>query len=752
MVFEKKLSRKCQKQSMHKFALILLLLSSTAIPVDAYAEKSPEAIDRHEIPPDSEMVYRTNLGRADDIRLLIKKGGSIEAKDNNGIGLLFLAAGRKDEEGVPLVQLYIEQGLDLNERDPEGRTPLFYAAKSGNAGTVKFLLDKGVDSYAVDNNAETARTIAYKAGHTDIVDLMDNFVRQKSQEVTDAYERVNKELEDRYKKLEEEHLKTAQLALEAEKQKASLELESQQQKAILALETEKQRLEAAKLRLETAKQSLGDPSDTTPDSPTAIPAPKQSTTSESPTVTVTATTTEPSKEEKPATTTTTDLKNASLEDIAKQTAEIQAKIAETKEAKIKMAQDHEAAIKQHEEEIKKAEEKKLSDTEKAIAEKINESNLTQTLKEQLHREALENKRAEEELAAKLAAEISEEEARIKAAEEAEINAAKKAQEAKEKEATEKAAKALEEEFYDIEVERNLRAQIEAERQWAEYEKSKSAPEAATDTAAKQLEDPATIKAKKELEEKLQQQKKDLFSELIFHNCSFQYWYFCYTTKQSTELEPEELTKAIRVNKDKIEAIQEQLLGEFQVDAKSIKEVSDTAKKRIYKQLDDMPSKRVRHESGVGKISDVRKRCDEVVHNWDLFSNSITYNNPDRSKKNAKDPVPMPDQLPDLQYQELQQDTPDMIMETPNQPQPNFQPTQEKPAPKKKSQINIPPAKSSANYGLNIPPAKSSANYGMNIPPGKSSANYGIGNANNSQQNKVMKQPKNQKKGDGPVIY
>lgn len=722
---------------MHKFALILLLLSSTAIPVDAYAEKSPEAIDRYEIPPDSEMVYRTNLGRADDIRLLIKKGGSIEAKDNNGIGLLFLAAGRKDEEGVPLVQLYIEQGLDLNERDPEGRTPLFYAAKSGNAGTVKFLLDKGVDSYAVDNNAETARTIAYKAGHTDIVDLMDNFVRQKSQEVTDAYERVNKELEDRYKKLEEEHLKTAQLALEAEKQKASLELESQQQKAILALETEKQRLEAAKLRLETAKQSLSGPSDTTPDSPTSIPAPIPSTTSESSTVAVTTTTTEPSKEEKPATTTTTDLKKASLEDIAKQTAEIQAKIVEAKEAKIKMAADHEAALKQHEEEIKKAEEKKLSDTEKAIAEKINESNLTQTLKEQLRKEELENKRAEEELAAKLAAELSEEEALIKAAE---------------KEANEKAAKALEEEFYDIEMERNLRAQIEAERQWAEYEKSKSGSEAAVEADSNLAEDPAAIKAKKELEEKLQQHKKDLFSDLIFHNCSFQYWYFCYTTKQSTELEPEELTKAIRVNKDKIEAIQEQLLGEFQVDVSSIKEVSDTAKKRIYKQLDDMPSKRVRHESGVGKISDVRKRCDEIVHNWDLFSDPITYNNPDRSKKNAKNPTQAPDQLPDLQYQEPQQDTPDMIMEMPNQQQPNFQPAQEKPAPKKKSQINIPPSKSSANYGLNIPPSKSSANYGMNIPPGKSSANYGIGNANNSQQNKGMKQPKNQKKNDGPVIY
>jgi hypothetical protein len=726
---------------MHKFALIFVLLSSTAIPVGAYAQQNAPASAVHEVPPDSEMVYRTNLGRADDIKLLIQKGGSVDAKDNNGIGLLFLAAGRKDAEAVPLVELYLAQGLDLNDRDPEGRTPLFYAAKSGNTATVQFLLDKGVDSYALDNQSETARTAAYKAGHKEVVDVMDNFVRKKSQEVTEAYEQVNKELENRYKKLEEEHNKTTQLALEAEKQKAALELEAQQQKAILALETEKQRLETAKLKLEAAKQSLGNNSGSDTDSTASIPVPIPST-ADSPTATPpTSTTALP-----PAAPASNG--DESLEGLAKQTAEIQAQIDQTKATQLKSSEEYEKAIKLAEEEKKKAEEKRLVDTEKAIAEKINEANLKQTLKEQLHREALEAKRAEEELAAKMAAELSEEEAKLKAAADAEIEEAKKHQQTKEKEQSEKAAKALEEEFFDIEMERNLRAQLAAEMEWSEYEKSMTAPEKLKEPKA---EDPATIKAKKELEEKLQQQKSELFSDLIFHNCSFQYWYFCYTTKQSTELEPEDLTKAIRVNKDKIETTQERLLGEFQVDANIIKDISETAKKIIYKQLDDIPSKRLRHEKGVGQISDVRKRCDEVVNNWDLFSSTTPPKKPNRGKT-VNDTEPAPEEFPEQPVQEntpspentlypqntvqpgntLYPDSTPGMMIQPKAPSPKFQapaPVQQKAAPNKKSQSTIPSSKSSANYGLNIPASKSSANYGMQ--------------KNSSSQSKTSKKQKNQ---------
>jgi hypothetical protein len=618
---------------MHKFALIFVLLSTTAIPVGAYAQQNAEAVEVQNIPPDSEMVYRTNLGRADDIKLLIQRGGSIYAKDNNGVGLLFLSAGRKDSEGVNLVKLYLDQGLNLNEIDPDGRNALFYAAKSGNTETVQFLLDQGIDSYATDYYSETARTVAYKAGNKDVVDVMDAFVRLKSQEVTDAYEKVNKDLESRYKKLEEEHNKTSQLALEAEKRRAALEMEAQQQKAILALETEKQKLETAKLRLENAQKGI----DSTPPATGIANTPNADD-------------------------------SKSLEELSSETAKVQDQLKEAQQQQQKTQEEQAQELIRKQDSEKLAEEERIKTIEKQINEKINEANLTQTLKEQMHKEELENKKAEEELAAKLAAELKAGEFEQQSIEEESLSKEEQEKRKLEKEIADKAAKALQEEFYDIEVERNLQAQVAAELQWSKYEEEKVAAEKPPE---KKAEDAEVLKAKKELEEKLAKQKNDLFADLIFYNCSFQYWYFCYTTKQSTELESEDLTKAIRANKDKVEVVQEQLLGEFQVDVKLIKDISDTAKRRIYKQLDDMPSKRDRHEKGVGQINDVRKRCDEVVNNWDLFSGTVQIKDPNRTKyyKEEIEVPPLPPQ--ELEQNDRSKRLPSVVVPQRNSRQSNY---------------------------------------------------------------------------------
>ncbi|MDE3060878.1 MAG: ankyrin repeat domain-containing protein [Pseudomonadota bacterium] len=136
----------------------------------------------------SEIVYRANLGRADDVKLLLKQGASAKDKDDNGTPLVSLAAARKDPEGLNVLKVLLDSGADINARDIKGQTPLFYAASKGNLNTVRYLLSKGIDYYALDNNGDIARTIAFNAGHKDIVEAMDNFVKAQTEKRKAEYE------------------------------------------------------------------------------------------------------------------------------------------------------------------------------------------------------------------------------------------------------------------------------------------------------------------------------------------------------------------------------------------------------------------------------------------------------------------------------------------------------------------------------------------------------------------------------------
>ena len=55
--------------------------------------------------------------------------------------LLYLAASRGNLED--LERLCSNEEVDVNEADPEGRTPIWAAAFEGNAGVITYLLEKG---------------------------------------------------------------------------------------------------------------------------------------------------------------------------------------------------------------------------------------------------------------------------------------------------------------------------------------------------------------------------------------------------------------------------------------------------------------------------------------------------------------------------------------------------------------------------------------------------------------------------------
>ena len=66
-------------------------------------------------------------------------------------------------DGLPLVQLLVEKGADVNVANVSGNTPLHIATEMGNEPLVNFLLDHGADAKAKNNIGDT---LLHSAGRT----------------------------------------------------------------------------------------------------------------------------------------------------------------------------------------------------------------------------------------------------------------------------------------------------------------------------------------------------------------------------------------------------------------------------------------------------------------------------------------------------------------------------------------------------------------------------------------------------------
>jgi len=101
-------------------------------------------------------AYRDDLDMA---KLLIRAGASVKATTRLGSYTpLFLAAKNGNAE---MIDLLIKAGSDINAPNPAGTTPLMLAAASGKADAVKILLDHGANVDAKDTvNGQTALMFA----------------------------------------------------------------------------------------------------------------------------------------------------------------------------------------------------------------------------------------------------------------------------------------------------------------------------------------------------------------------------------------------------------------------------------------------------------------------------------------------------------------------------------------------------------------------------------------------------------------
>jgi ankyrin repeat protein len=159
--------------------------------------------DTRELPPMERLVElwfdAARMGRDDVIPALLAAGVDVEATDAKGYTALVLASyngqegttalllqhgaavdGAHDAQGntalmgvcfkgyLPIAQLLIDAGADVNRRNSVGQTALMMAALFNQSAIIDLLLAKGADASITDAAGNTVKTLAIAQGNVDL--------------------------------------------------------------------------------------------------------------------------------------------------------------------------------------------------------------------------------------------------------------------------------------------------------------------------------------------------------------------------------------------------------------------------------------------------------------------------------------------------------------------------------------------------------------------------------------------------------
>ncbi len=119
---------------------------------------SPDSSDQE---GNSLLMLASRTGRLPVVSYLLGRKAAVNARSRHGDTAL-LAASLKGHTEVAKVLL--AAGAELN---PQGWSPLHYAAFEGRVETIKFLLERGADKNAMAPNEFTPLMLAVRNGHED---------------------------------------------------------------------------------------------------------------------------------------------------------------------------------------------------------------------------------------------------------------------------------------------------------------------------------------------------------------------------------------------------------------------------------------------------------------------------------------------------------------------------------------------------------------------------------------------------------
>ena len=116
------------------------------------------------------LIKSSMFGNTEKVKMLLKHPGiDVNAKDNDGYTALYWASQNGRTE---IVAMLLDAGADVNAKDNNGWTALIRASQKGHTEIVSMLLEKGADVNAKNNNGWTALTKAIWNEHPEIVGML----------------------------------------------------------------------------------------------------------------------------------------------------------------------------------------------------------------------------------------------------------------------------------------------------------------------------------------------------------------------------------------------------------------------------------------------------------------------------------------------------------------------------------------------------------------------------------------------------